>query len=144
MSSVGALTGITGTGQNVNTSPSERVTDGSERKNKFMKLLLEQLKHQNPMKPMSNDKMISQMAQLTTLEKMGKISENVNSLANGKSADKYLNLLGSKVTVQSSEAKNPITGQVKSVKFTEDGAQVTVGSQQVKAANITQVSVPNS
>ena len=40
----------------------------------YMKLLMAQLRNQDPMEPMSNSEMVSQMAQLATLDSMNKLN----------------------------------------------------------------------
>lgn len=49
-------------------------------KDSFMKLLLTQMKHQDPTNPMQSHEMAAQLAQFTSLEKLTNISEGINAL----------------------------------------------------------------
>ncbi len=48
-----------------------RLKSQSLDKDAFFKLMLEQLKNQDPMSPMDNSAMISQMSQFSTMEQLG-------------------------------------------------------------------------
>ena len=82
-------------------------------KNDFLKLLMTQLTHQDPTKPMSDTAFISQMAQFTSLEQMTNISHGFKKLNEILSSGQALNLLGK--TVQVADGKQTIEGVVKAV-----------------------------
>ncbi len=46
----------------------------------FMKLLLAQLKNQDPLSPMDNNQMVAQMAQLNSLQQLTSISTNIEKI----------------------------------------------------------------
>ncbi|MCX8061740.1 MAG: hypothetical protein N3D16_04080 [Anaerolineales bacterium] len=48
--------------------------------NAFMAILLAQLRNQNPLEPMNDKDLIAQMAQLTSLEELKKISAGIETL----------------------------------------------------------------
>lgn len=82
-------------------------------KNDFLKLLMTQLTHQDPTKPMSDTAFISQMAQFSALEQMTNMAEGFKKLNGILSAGEALNLLGKKVEVTSGQ--HTIEGVVKAV-----------------------------
>lgn len=47
----------------------------------FMRLLIAQMKNQNPLEPTKNEDMIAQLAQFSTLEEMKGVNENLVALA---------------------------------------------------------------
>lgn len=49
-------------------------------KDEFLKLMLTQLKYQNPLEPMSDNEFIAQMAQFSSLEQMQNVNTNLESL----------------------------------------------------------------
>ncbi len=51
-------------------------------KDAFMKLFLAELQHQDPTDPMDTDKMITQTANLTTVESMENVQKSIGSLVN--------------------------------------------------------------
>ncbi|RXR02681.1 flagellar hook capping FlgD N-terminal domain-containing protein [Pseudoxanthomonas composti] len=70
----------------------------------FLKLMTEQLQHQDPLKPMDNTEMVSQMAQLSTVQGIGDLNKTVTSLSDSMSTDQVLRgagLIGHEVLVPS-------------------------------------------
>ncbi|KLD76218.1 flagellar basal body rod modification protein [Xanthomonas hyacinthi] len=70
----------------------------------FLKLMTEQLQHQDPLKPMDNSQMVSQMAQLSTVEGIGDLNKTVTALSDSMSTDQILRgaqLIGHQVLVPS-------------------------------------------
>lgn len=65
----------------------------------FLKILITQLKNQDPTSPMEDKEFIAQMAQFSTLEQMTNMSEEFGSLAEGLSASRAVSMLGKQVTV---------------------------------------------
>jgi|GEM_PF-1579291 len=118
------------------------VTD-EEGPSEFMNLLLEQLKHQDPMDPMDQSEFMSQTAELTSVEKLTSIAANIEDMANNQSTDEYLSLLGSTVDVYKIGESDPASGMVESVEFTEDGALINVGGQSIETDEIMEIAVPD-
>jgi len=58
----------------------------------FINLLVTQMKNQNPLEPMDNYQMASQVAQMSTVESLNKIYESVNQIASRQ--DTVVNSLG--------------------------------------------------
>jgi flagellar basal-body rod modification protein FlgD len=51
-------------------------------KDDFLKILITQLTHQNPLEPMEDKEFIAQMAQFSSLEQMTNVAASMESLAN--------------------------------------------------------------
>ncbi|WP_238933491.1 flagellar hook assembly protein FlgD [Brevibacillus choshinensis] len=67
--------------------------------NAFMKLLLEQLKHQDPMSPMDNSQFIQQTSMMTMVEKMTKMASLMEQSNNSMlTLEKYESLVGRTAT----------------------------------------------
>lgn len=82
-------------------------------KNDFLKLLITQLTHQDPTKPLSDTAFISQMAQFSSLEQMTNISEGFKKLNGILSSSQALDLLGKRVEV--ANGKQTVDGVVSAV-----------------------------
>ncbi|WP_446526979.1 flagellar hook capping FlgD N-terminal domain-containing protein, partial [Photobacterium swingsii] len=54
------------TGSTTNTGNQLAITSGTDLQNTFMQLLVAQLKNQDPLNPMDNSQMTSQLAQINT------------------------------------------------------------------------------
>lgn len=79
--------------------------------NAFMKLLLEQLKHQDPMSPMDNSQFIQQTSMMTMVEKMTKMATLMEQSNNSMlTLQKYEALVGRTATY-SLATKDDVTGE---------------------------------
>ncbi len=87
----------------VPTTPSSTATDdvGADQ-DKFMKLLVTQLKNQDPLNPMDNAAMTSQLAQLSTVTGINKVNATLESLRTDQASAQSLtatNLIGKGVLI---------------------------------------------
>ena len=95
----------------------------------FMKLMMAQMKHQDPLKPMANGEFISQMAQFSSVEGLKEIKDSFNKLANALQSAQALqasSMVGRKVLIPGklSELAN---GQLRgAVEVPEDTSNLTV------------------
>lgn len=101
--SVAALSGL---GENLYVSSvterekAEALVKESDRVNQdeFMELLVTQLTHQDPLKPMDNQEFISQMAQLQTLEEQVNTNEHLVNILNQNQLSAAAGMIGTHVT----------------------------------------------
>lgn len=80
---------------------------------RFMTLLITQMKNQDPLNPMDNAQVTSQMAQLSTVTGINKLNDTVESLmSNMQSAQTYqaANMIGHNVLVPGTAVTNNGTG----------------------------------
>jgi len=82
-------------------------------KNDFLKLLVTQLRHQDPMQPMNDREFIAQMAQFSTLEQMTNMSEGFNKVASLLKSNEAMGLLGKAVDVTAGD--KTVSGVVEQV-----------------------------
>jgi flagellar basal-body rod modification protein FlgD len=81
--STSAITNNTVTSPTTTTSKTLKQTGSELGTNAFMKLLVSELKNQDPLNPMESRDMIAQLAQLTSVEKLDAISTGLTSLNSG-------------------------------------------------------------
>lgn len=103
-------------------------------KDAFLKLLVTQLKNQDPISPMDNSEFISQMATFSQLEQIMSINEEIEELIETNKTQQmfsYQSLLGKEVqwnkeTYSDDNQTDPILesgrGTITSIKFSDDGA----------------------
>ena len=72
-------------------------------KDDFLKLLITQLKYQDPSKPLEDKEFISQMAQFTSLEQMTNLTKNFEDVSLGVNKNYALSLLGKQVEVHNGQ-----------------------------------------
>jgi len=105
-------------------------------KDAFLKLLITQLQHQDPTRPMEDREFIAQMAQFSSLEQMTNLNREVQSLFASYEAAKASSFLGKNV-----DAINPLTGEivsgeVQSVMFAENQIFLRVNDREVALGNV--------
>jgi flagellar basal-body rod modification protein FlgD len=108
-------------------------------KDDFLKLFVTQLQHQDPMKPMDNDQMVSQMSQLSTVEQLTNLATTNGRMAQSLAASNAVGLIGRTVT-WTDDHKAVHTGVVEKVSTTDGAPSLTVaGTSGVDPSSITQV-----
>jgi flagellar basal-body rod modification protein FlgD len=74
-------------------------------KDDFMRIMITEMKHQDPTKPMDSDRMATQMAQITSVEQMKNVSNSIEKLSEKSNASDRLAMsmmIGKSVTVDKS------------------------------------------
>ncbi len=115
-------------------------------KDDFLKLLMTQLKYQNPMEPADNKEFIAQMAQFTSLEQMGNISAGfaeLNKVQFGllqeTAASRAINMIGRNVEAFNPETKETVSGIVTGMNMTDGIPRITVGNREVDIDTVIKV-----
>lgn len=105
----------------------------------FLKLLVTQLKHQDPLKPMQDKAFIAQMAQFSALEQITKVNTSIQSLSNKASEAGSYNLLGKKVTWFNQLSKKLSAGIVNSIDKQNDKLTLNVNGSFVGLSDIVRI-----
>ncbi|MGB3412746.1 MAG: flagellar hook capping FlgD N-terminal domain-containing protein [Microthrixaceae bacterium] len=108
-------------------------------KDAFLKLLVAQLKYQDPLSPADPAEFMAQTAQFTTVEKLDLLTQQGESTNRALGLSAASGLLGHTVTwfaADGSVASGKVTAAVSSI----DGVNVTVGDNQVSLDAITGIS----
>ncbi|MDD3897595.1 MAG: flagellar hook capping FlgD N-terminal domain-containing protein [Syntrophomonadaceae bacterium] len=138
------------------TNPSAATTKAPKTildKDDFLKLLIAELKYQDPLEPMKDKEFISQMATFSSLEQMKnlntgfeKLAANINNnLIPAFMFQQSANMVGHEVKYldpESLEKDNPeiVTGNISSVIFKDGIAYYLINGKQIDPAYIFQVS----
>ncbi len=93
-------------------------------KDDFLKLLVAQLRNQDPLQPLNDREFIAQLAQFSALEQMYNLSGAVLELARRQEAAAAFGLVGRRVRVQTEDG-TVLEGTVSAVRR-QDGAFVVV------------------
>ena len=83
-------------------------------KDDFLKILVTQLQNQDPSSPMKDKEMISQLAQMSSLEQMNNLRSDFKSVASAVSSSNANSLLGKMVELKDQNG-TPVTGVVDEV-----------------------------
>lgn len=135
-----AVSGIDGAGAAALTGASELDQLGSEA---FMKLMIAQLRYQDPMNPADSTEMLQQTAMFSQVEALGSINESQQELIGFNQGAMATGLVGQHVTGLDADGAE-VTGTVTSVRFTADGPVLDTGHGDIALVDVTQVtsSVP--
>jgi len=103
-------------------------------KDDFLKMLVAQLKNQDPMEPLKNEAFLAQLAQFSQLEATQNLEQNGISTSNLQAAG----LVGMKVTAETAQW-GAVSGVVNSVLVTSTGPLLDVGGVQVTLGELREV-----
>jgi flagellar basal-body rod modification protein FlgD len=109
-------------------------------KDDFMRIMITEMKHQDPTKPMDSDRMATQMAQVTSVEQLKNVSNAIEKLADKNSATDRLAMsamIGKSVTVDKGRFSHQ-KGSLSSVNFDlpEDAQKIKLSIQNEKGEEI--------
>lgn len=101
----------------------------------FLKLLATQMQYQDPLEPVSNTDFVAQMAQFNSLQRLGDISNSMDSL-------KAFGLIGKTISYSTTDKNGKQTTEYGTVQtaFTKDGkSYVTVNGKEVSLDKVQEV-----
>ena len=111
----------------------------------FLKLMTTQLQHQDPTKPMDNSQMVSQMAQLSTVQGITDLNTTVKTFQSAMSSDQILkgaSLVGHEVMVPSTKFSLEGEGGTSGTVAAPSAGTVTVEITDANGQKVTTLSVP--
>ncbi len=137
---------ITSSASTSSTNSTDTISNSTElNKDDFLKLLITQLKNQDPMSPMDDSQFVSQMAQFSSLEQMSNVATAISDL---KESMVKLNsqslltqgaaMIGKNVVGTDSEGTE-ITGTISSVKWLDDSLTLMIGDTPLTMDNISEI-----
>lgn len=107
-------------------------------KDEFMKLLMAQLQHQDPMKPMDDQAFIAQIAQFNSLDQLTALNTAIGSLLQAQQLTEASGMIGKVVTALDADGKN-VTGAVTAAGVEGGKAMLHIGTTKVRLDKVTAV-----
>ncbi|MEO8694903.1 MAG: flagellar hook capping FlgD N-terminal domain-containing protein, partial [Acidimicrobiales bacterium] len=107
-------------------------------KDTFLKLLVAQLRYQDPTKPMDGAQFVAESAQFTTVEVLQKLQESQAQLLSFQSTLLSSGLIGKTVTAASADGRE-ITGVVGSARVVAGQAYIMVNDEMVPVSSVTKI-----
>jgi flagellar basal-body rod modification protein FlgD len=120
----------TATGDTVSRATNSKTSD----KDMFLKLLLAQMKYQDPMKPTDSAQYLSQMAQFTTVEKLETMVTNTGSLLTASQMQSALGMVGATVEYGVGDKKG--AGVVTGITMIDGSPQLLVTGADQKVTKV--------
>jgi flagellar basal-body rod modification protein FlgD len=124
---------------------SSRTTKGSTSqdpaalgKDEFMKLLMAQLQHQDPMKPMDDQAFIAQVAQFSSLDQLTALNKTVGAMFDAQRLTEASAMIGKVVTALDADGEH-VTAQVTAAGLEDGKAVLHLGTTKVTLDKVTAV-----
>ena len=111
-------------------------------KDAFLKLLVAQLKYQNPMAPTDSTQFMQQSSQFSMLESLQNLEKEQTRLVNAQRSVTATSMLGQKITALATNGDVDIVGVVTGVKLGTDGPVLKVGDKEVPLSSVKEVTKP--
>src|SRR3954469_5192916 len=108
-------------------------------KDEFLKLLMTQLQHQDPMNPMDDKDFMGQMAQFSSLEQSANMAQTLSQMSTASQVSQGVSLIGHTVDWVDGETETSGSGQVSGVTMKDGKITVRVGDDDVSPSLITEV-----
>lgn len=105
-------------------------------KDDFMKLLVTEIRHQDPTQPMADREFIAQMTQFSSLEQMQNMNNSMASLyANSRNSEAY-GLIGKRIEAMDPITNRAVSGDVSHVVREGNEVRVVVNGNEVPLDNV--------
>ena len=127
---------VLGTSTNTATTNDRKPTNELDQ-DAFLKLLVAQLKYQDPTSPTDSSQFMAQTAQFTMVEKMEELAKSTTAMVNAQNLASATSLVGRQITWTEGTASK--TGVVTAVTMNNGTAQLSVGDLTVDLSAVTKV-----
>lgn len=108
-------------------------------KDGFMKLLMSQMTHQDPLEPMSNQEMMQQMVSIESLDRQLNLEKSIKAL-NTNLFMTSANLVGKNVTVlDPNDPEKTLSGKVEALKVQDGTANVVIDGKNYPSSSLISV-----
>lgn len=116
-------------------------------KDDFLKLLVTQVRYQDPLKPTEDKEFIAQLAQFSSLEQMQNLNTSFSSLANMQNSLFTASVMGQAVSligrqVEGVENEQAFSGLVNGMKIVDGVPVILVDGKEVNISSITKITIP--
>jgi flagellar basal-body rod modification protein FlgD len=129
---------LAASGLNPPTTSTSKAATNELGKDAFMKLLVAQLKYQDPSSPQDPSAFMAQTAQFTMVEKLTDLADAQQQLVNAQLQFGASNMVGKTVTYQGTDGKDS-TGLVTSATLSGSNPTVHIGNTDVPLSSVKQV-----
>jgi flagellar basal-body rod modification protein FlgD len=152
-----AVNGVSGSNNNNSTGANQAATKAAKNilgKDDFLKLMITQLKYQDPLEPTDNKDFIAQMAQFSSLEQMNNMATGFEKLVTGQDSvlreaaiGQALNLIGRKISAvmptdpETGTVPDVLTGIVTGMKLIDNVPNVIVNGKPIPISFIEEVNL---
>src|SRR5438067_9497084 len=123
------------------TAPASTTASNAVNKDTFLKLLVAQLRYQNPMSPTDSTQFLQQTATFTEVENLQDILTKTTDMLTAQQNSQATSMLGQQITATDADGKD-VTGVATGMRMTPNGPVLKVNGTEVNLSAITQVDRP--
>jgi flagellar basal-body rod modification protein FlgD len=134
MPEIKAVTPGAGSGDTVNRTDS----GGSMGNDTFLKLLVAQMKYQDPLEPTDSAQMMSQLAQFSQVEGLNNLNRQITALGLSQDFSSAVAMIGKTVSYKDAAGETK-TGVVSGVQPDAKGALLVIGEERVYTGQVVEV-----
>jgi flagellar basal-body rod modification protein FlgD len=135
-----AITPTTASGANVPTVDADKIGFGGLTSDTFMRLLITQLQNQDPLEPVGNEELLSQLSMMRNLQANIELGESLKAITTNQQLSTAATFIGREITGLDT-GRNPISGVVERAFLRDGAAFVSVGGRDVSLNDVTSVSL---
>jgi flagellar basal-body rod modification protein FlgD len=128
----------TGSTSETSSKTTSKTASNEDTSGQFMSLLLAQLTNQNPLEPMDDTQMVSQMVSMNSLEELQKISKAMTTMSQTNQFLSGAALIDKSVTYLNDDNEE-VTGKVSGVTMGEDDIYLTIGDKSIGMSSLVSV-----
>src|SRR5437764_11329382 len=125
------------------TATQSSTSSNAVNKDTLLKLLVAQLRYQNPMSPTDSTQFLQQTATFTEVENLQDIVTQTTNLLAAQKTTQATGMLGQQITATGADGKD-ITGLVTGMRLTADGPVLKVNGTEVNLSAVTQIDRPTT
>jgi len=114
-------------------------TDSGQMRLDYLNLLITQLRNQNPLEPLDNNEMASQLTMLGQLEQLENLNGNFAKVMTATQLSQAAGLVGKEISFYDGEAQAAVSGRVDRVEVVDGEVCLMVGEAAVGFENILSV-----
>jgi flagellar basal-body rod modification protein FlgD len=116
------------------------ITDANQQQINYLNLLIAQMRNQNPLEPMDNNQMATQLAQISQLDQLQSLNGSFKDVLSATRLTYAASLIGKTVTFLPAGQTAPVTGRATSVEQIDGEPAVRVGTNVTKVSNLLSIS----
>jgi len=133
---------VTGVNSTTDTSQSSALTGAMKNldRDAFLKLLVTELRNQDPMNPMEDRDFIAQLAQFSSLEQMQQLNGGITQMGVSSAATQAFAMIGHDVDFLDSGSDDlTSSGKIESVSFQDGSPILNIGKKSVAISDVIRV-----
>lgn len=104
----------------------------------FMKMLIAELQHQDPMNPMDNQQILQQISQIREIESNSRLTETLESVMLGQNVATASGLIG-RMVEGLTDGGDRVSGRVDRVSVTDGKPMLHIGEQSIGLSNVSEI-----